>query len=85
MFSGGNNTARIEAIYRTATYEHSLLRDIPPLQLKQIIAVELHRIDIFEQAAREDDLGNVVISSQMAQSIGAVWTIQGNASTPRAL
>ncbi len=75
--SGRNDTARIEAIYRTATHEHTLLRDIPAVKLKQIIATELNRIDIFEKAALADMAGQMVISSKLAQSIGAVWAIAG--------
>ena len=77
MLSAGEDTARIEAIYRTAIHEHTLLRDIPPLTLKQIIAAELHRIGLFEKAAHEDELGHMMISREMAQNIGAVWAIAG--------
>ena len=74
---GEDDTARIEAIYSTATQEHTLLRDIPSLKLKQIIATELGRIHTFEEAALEDVEGHIIISPEIAQSIGAVWAIAG--------
>lgn len=73
----GGDTARIEAIYRTATHEHALLRSVPSEKLKQIIATELARIDTFEKAALEDVGGRVMITPEMAQNIGAVWAIAG--------
>lgn len=72
-----NDTSRIEAIYRTVTHEHTLLRGIPVVKLKSIIATELHRIDTFENAAREDRDGHMMIPTDVAVNIGAVWAIAG--------
>ena len=77
MLSVGEDTARIEAIYRTATHEHALLKNIPAEKLKTIIATELRRIDTFEESALKDVKGDIVITPETARTIGAVWAIAG--------
>ncbi len=69
--------ARIDAIYRSALFEHPLYGKIDTKRVKKIISTALRRIDAFEDAAREDENNRLAIDFDVAKEIGAIWAIAG--------
>ena len=65
-----------ERIYHAALKEHAGFKEIPELQIKEVISTALEEIDVLEAAA-DKELALTSLTPEIARNISALWIFSG--------